>query len=181
MTDEGQRFKNLNEFQLDQWEWTQRNFQAAPGWVEALAPLAGAYEEFGELVNARLADDITEQQDAVADMAIYLTDVCNRIDLPLLDLRFSQRKPYPPGNFCLMMIKSLGSLSHSVLKNGQRIRMNEDHAARATLHMSACFDHLEFYCVENWQMSLFDDIVYPVWEKVRQRDWTKERAEHAKD
>lgn len=168
-------FGTLNDFQLDQWTWAQRNFQAAPGWVEALAPLAGAYEEFGELVTAERADDVLEQQDAVADMAIYLTDVCNRIELPLLDLRFSQRKPYPPGNFCIMMIKSLGSLSHSILKQGQGIRTNENHVMNATRHMSACFDHLEFYCVENWQMSLFPEVVYPVWNNVRQRDWTKER------
>ena len=173
------RFKNLNEFQADQWEWTQRNFGAVPGWVEALAPLAGAYEEFGELVTARGLEDVNEQQDAVADMAIYLTDVCNRIELPLLDLRFSQKKPFPPGNFCIMMIKSLGQLSHSILKQGQKIRMNEDHVLRATRHRSSCFDHLEFYCVENWQMNLFDDVTYPVWEEVRKRDWTKERADHA--
>lgn len=174
------RFKNLNDFQQDQWEWTQRNFGAKPGWVEALAPLAGAQEEFGELVTARLADDVTEQQDAVADMAIYLTDVCNRIELPLLDLRFSQQKPYPPGNFCVMMIKSMGKLAHHILKQGQSIRMDENHSLNAKIRMSECFDHLEFYCIENWQMTLFDDIVYPVWEKVRQRDWTKEREKHAK-
>lgn len=174
-----QRFKNLNDFQTDQWEWTQRNFDAQVGWVAALAPLAGAYEEFGELVEARGLDDQSGQHDAVADMAIYLTDVCNRIELPLLDLRFSQRMPYPPGNFCLMMIKSLGALSHSILKQGQGIRMNENHVLNATRHMSACMDHLEFYCVENWQMTLFDDVVYPVWEEVRKRDWTKEREKHA--
>jgi len=174
------RFKNLNDFQQDQWEWTQRNFGAKPGWVEALAPLAGAQEEFGELVTARGLDDVTEQQDAVADMAVYLTDVCNRIELSLHDLRFSQKKPYPPGNFCIMMIKSFGKLSHHILKQGQSIRMEENHPDKACRYMSECFDHLEFYCVENWRMSLFEDIVYPVWEKVRQRDWTKERAEHAK-
>ena len=178
MTATAPRFKNLNDFQADQWSWTQRNFNAQVGWVEALAPLAGAFEEFGELVTAKGQEDVLEQQDAVADMAIYLTDVCNRIELPLLDLRFSQKKPYPPGNFCIMMIKSLGSLSHSILKQGQKIRMEENHAMNATRHMSACFDHLEFYCVENWRMSLFDDVVYPVWEKVRERDWTTERAEH---
>jgi len=172
------RFKNLNEYQADQWEWTQRNFGAVPGWVQALAPLSGAAEEFGELVTARGKEDVTEQQDAVADMAIYLTDVCNRIELPLLDLRFSQKKPYPPGNFCIMMIKSFGKLNHHILKQGQSIRMEENHPLNAKIRMSECFDHLEFYCVENWQMSLFDDVVYPVWEKVRQRDWTKERAEH---
>lgn len=171
-------FKTLSDFQADQWAWTQRNFDAVPGWVEALAPLAGAYEEFGELVEARSFANDEDQMDAVADMAIYLTDVCNRIELPLVDLRFSQRQPYPPGNFCIMMIKSLGKLSHHILKQGQGIRRTEDHVLNTTLHMSAVMDHLEFYCVENWQMSLFSDVVYPVWEKVRERDWVKERDEH---
>lgn len=171
--------RDLLNYQKDQWLWTVYNFQAEPGWVEALAPLAGATEEFGELIEARLADDVLEQQDAVGDMAVYLTDVCNRIGLRMLDLRFSQRKPYPPRNFVMAMAMSLGKLNHAILKQSQNIRMNEDHMLSTTRHMSACFDHLEFYCVENWQMSLFDDIVYPTWEKVRQRDWTKERAAHS--
>jgi hypothetical protein len=172
---EENRFLTLEDFQKDQWEWTQRNFNAVPGWLEALAPIVGAYEEFGELVSARMNENVKEQQDAVADITIYLTDVCNRIGLPLMQLRFSQKMPYPPGNFCMMMIKSLGALSHSVLKQGQNIRMKENHPEQARLHMSACMDHLEFYCVENWHMTLFNDIVFPVWEKVRQRDWNKLR------
>ena len=138
-------------------------------------PALGVGEELGELIFAEDKDDIALGIDAMADIGIYLTDVCNRLGIKMQTLRFNSRKPHDPGRFYLAFSYQLGKLNHAVLKSAQKIRMDEDHAKTAYLAIQGMFDCLQMHAAEKYKRDLLTEIIYPEWEKVRERDWTKER------
>lgn len=79
LTDELQRL--LKSLQIDANSWARQNFPDNEQWM----PLVGAMEELGELAHAFLKTkqgirgytSVAEQEDAIGDIVIYLTDFCN--------------------------------------------------------------------------------------------------------
>ena len=80
---------NLNKFQREQMEWTNKNFPNQ----KPYQPLLGIMEEVGELSHAHLKaeQDIRGTQeehyyakvDAVADILVFLAGYCNQVGIDL--------------------------------------------------------------------------------------------------
>lgn len=75
----------LKVLQTDAQIWARYNFPNSQQWM----PLVGAVEELGELAHAFLKlkqgirgiTSISEQEDAIGDIVIYLIDFCNLNDI----------------------------------------------------------------------------------------------------
>ena len=82
---------NLQKFQQEQKEWSERNF---PTQNTSYRPLLGVMEEVGELSHAHLKaeqgirvneDHQAAKFDAIGDIVIYLSDYCNKNGFDLQD------------------------------------------------------------------------------------------------
>ena len=167
----------VTEIQEQHWEWAQRNFDAEKGWEQALHPLAGVTEEIGELSFAEERSDTLAMKDAIGDVMIYLLDVCNRTGIKIDNCPKSTPAVVNAaigGKFFQRVWKPVGALNHAVLKTVQKIRGEEEHEQAARDAVGSIVDHLDWYSRRlGWDLWL--EIVFPVWEKVSQRNWKPER------
>lgn len=173
----------LDTFQQEHWEWVVHNFDATRGWDQALAPFAGVVEEFSEFHREDSREDgyrSEHLQDAAADAAIYLTDLCSRLGISLayvyspgttqaIRLQMTAASPYG------FVVSRLGKLAHAILKSSQNIRMEEDHLTHAKEAIQDLFFWLNYHTPMNQSHTLFHNVVFPVWEKVKLRNWKPER------
>lgn len=164
----------IDNFQKEQWEWSQRNFDAVVGWREALEPLSGVAEELGEFMEAAYWD-YPRKRDAAADATVYLTDVCNRLEFKLEDLWPDERDDPKPLMVAEGLLVHLGRLNHAVLKMAQNIRQEKNHEADAKAAITGILSLLISATPTCLSQSFFPGIVSPVWEKVRHRNWKPER------
>ena len=156
-----------NEFRDAVGAWSRRNF----GDQDALNPLLGTFEELGELI-----DVPGRSYDAVADFMIFLADFCARSGLDLqrvvLGNPATDRVLQKPTSD--IALSAVGKICHSVLKLRQGIRTNESHED----NLYKALTKLVFWLRSKLPDSSLDGLcntVVPVWQKVAQRDWNKDK------
>lgn len=90
---------------------------------------------------------------------------------PWQEHNFPGRQPWEP---LLGLVEEVGELSHSYLKRHQRIRIEEDHDARIKDAVADILVYLCDFC--NAEKIDLQKTLRETWEKVRQRDWQKNRT-----
>lgn len=159
--------------------WTEKNF---PG-QQAHHPVLGLIEEIGELVQADALYNADDTRDALGDIMVYAANVCNyALDADLREIMANAQKEV--NLLCRIMtpeyhserrtLKLIGLLSHSVLKMQQNIRgSKETHQHRGAEILTEIMEGVLIFCVQrNWSLLA---ITENIWEKVKQRDWSKDR------
>lgn len=86
------------------------------------------------------------------------------------DRNFPDQKPHQS---LLGLIEEVGELSHAHLKTEQGIRVNEDHLAAKADAVGDIVIYLAGYCNHNG-LNL-EECVAETWEKVKMRDWNKNK------
>lgn len=148
-------FKQLQE---EQKPWVLHNFGDRPSWM----PLVGIYEEYGEYLEAKTAD---ERKDAIADVVIFISDYVSARGWSLENLWNDSLEI--TGWKSVTVI--LGRLAHAHLKQEQNIRLNENHEQKAKDAVKELLAAMrELALVHNIQLL---DLVEQTWAKVKQRDW----------
>ena len=163
----------FNEFQDEVYTWSLKNF----GEQTPLKPLLGVFEEIGEYYES---ESTVDRYDAVADAMIYIADFTARwgMELGLVVKRIGTFGPLSSSHSreeCCII--DVGKLCHSVLKMGQGIRVDENHSDAMHDSLARIID----WC--RWSggggpIGLFlADVVLPVWEEVKKRDWSKNKVD----
>lgn len=162
--------------------WQEHNFGARPPWY----PLAGMFEEVGELSEAYLQDVspsnevmfdkyLEDLRDAVGDITVYLLDFCNAMNIDLAvgwkDHEGVMIEPSSGWVSLLRITKNVGKVSHAHLKMNQGIRVTEDHAGNHKKYCVMVLESLQEFCI-NTGLD-FDKIVNETWDSVKFRDWKK--------
>lgn len=163
---------DLSQIQLEQTEWSLKNFGIQP----PHRPLLGIIEELGELEEAWLDDNKEEVADAIGDVAVYMLDYCGKRKWSFKELwderaqaGYQAEVDISTGD--INVVPFIKRLSHSQLKGEQGIRggqVKHDAILRATLSsvlwmLNECAD---IYLDKN-----LPDILAEVWAKVSKRDW----------
>lgn len=170
--------------------WAQKNFPGAP----AHHPVLGLIEELGELAHAHLKtaqgirgsaeEHALAAKDAIADSVIYFMDVCARYGLVAEEVLRSKTPeefqatfsiPPPRRQEIFYASKHLAAmadvLERSELEGRQVLTLRSSAKISALSYMSG----LAAYCTQRgWSLQ---NIVDETWLKVRQRDWTKNKAD----
>lgn len=158
----------LQQLQDENRIWADKNFPTRQPYY----PLLGLMEEIGELLAAlETAEESTDEiNDAVADIAVYLSDYANQNGLMLDEFTLEAPADYEdtPAKIAIMG----GKLCHYHLKGIQGIRHTpEEIVARK----KECIQKI-IWCLVGWcneSPDQFLDIVAAEWAKVKQRDWVK--------
>ena len=153
-----QTFETIQKEMVD---WQNYNFPGREPWM----PLMGLGEELAELAEAGKEDDVL---DAIGDCMIYMVDYCNGMEYSI-SIIVGDSKHYSIATM-LGAFKCYGKLLHAHLKKTQKIRMHEEHDLHAMEELSKIVSYLDWCCSHN-----LERITWKVWEKVRQRDWQKNR------
>lgn len=89
---------------------------------------------------------------------------------PWQERNFPDRQPWEP---LLGVVEEVGEAAHSFLKRHQRIRLNEDHAAKLR---DALGDALVYLCdFANGEGVDLEEVLAEVWAEVGSRDWVAHR------
>ncbi len=161
----------LKQLQTESAVWVAHNFGNRPAWQ----PILGLSEEYGELFAAQTMADV---QDAVADIAIFLTDLCNCLGLDMAYFNIDNETfsySTTVGDLERMLGKYIGKISHHYLKREQRIRGSAaHHDNEIAINIQKLFSALKVYS----KLNGFDFMqnLDKVWSQVSKRDWTKTRA-----
>jgi len=161
----------FKQLQAEHKIWVTRNFGNQP----AHLPTLGLCEEYGELLAAQ---SIAEIQDAVADIVIFLTDLCSTVGLDMSYLRIDDETfSYSTTVNALErnMGIFIGKIAHHYLKREQGIRGSAaHHDNQIAVNVQKLLATLKVYS----KLSGFDFMqnITKVWAQVSKRDWTKERA-----
>lgn len=176
--------KGINQIQREMIGWQNRNFPGRPTWQ----PLVGLVEEVGELGLAIKQRDEKEIVDAIGDIMIYMTDLCNGMGVDLdqewgdaTSFRFIWRnEDQIQGVQSLVryhqeIVIHTGRLCHAFLKDSQGIRMHENHRKAARVAMTRIMHYLDDMTMDLEEKSSVEGITDHVWDKVSKRDWQKNR------
>lgn len=170
---------NPKTLQTEQREWSLKNFGPHP----ALHPLSGMTEEIGELDDAIEAWNVPEIKDALSDAVIFCADYCTCKGWDMEALL-----PAPSGSAIAAApsrdidrsihraFRCVARAHHHELKTIQRIRGDRREHDRCSAesirtalhHLESIAQHLGFTLME---------LAEPVWNKVKQRDFTKNRLD----
>lgn len=145
-------------------EWVAKNF---PG-PDMPNTMLGVIEEMGELVHHHLKEDQNirgddkyhqdEAQDAIGDLVVYLLGVMNFIGyVPNYGLHPKLEPQVDASNLLLTLASEVGDLAR---------RPSQYDVNRVLISM------MRYCSARGWD---FDQIVLETWDKVKQRDWTKDR------
>lgn len=154
--------------------WARHNFGDQDAWQ----PMLGLIEEVGEFVATRenpppgFESSPTDMEDALADQAIYVLNLCEICGIKFgPDIVIFQTPDF------LTDAQLLGALAagcHAVLKEAQGIRGYDKTKRRDELIMAlslwyrwASAQHLRY------KLKPMLDCTTYVWEQVRRRDWTR--------
>lgn len=170
--------------------WSLRNFGYNPspylplgrkvvGANAGLGPVAsvlGVSEELGEFYGA---DNPADQRDALADITIYLCDLCHRQTISLnraiaTGLWPADMKTLTAYDASQAVVVSVGQLSHTTLKRHQGIRgMDDDHKFGTAIAAAAAAVYLsvERCCWEGHEVNLLDLAEETFAKIVGNRDW----------
>jgi NTP pyrophosphatase (non-canonical NTP hydrolase) len=166
--------------QAENQAWTLKNFGQQP----PHQPMLGIFEELGELNFADQRHDDAGVKDGIADVMVFAASLCWNLGFRLENIcdvartraesthrlyRHAEQEP-------AVTLRAVGSMSHSLLKLEQNIRgSRENHLSGIQNELTLIVEGLYLYCLKrNWEMLA---VVQPVWEKVRERDWTKDRLQ----
>jgi NTP pyrophosphatase (non-canonical NTP hydrolase) len=160
---------DFKKIQMEQLEWSSRNFGPTP----AHRPLLGMIEELCELeaaLNAANADGKEDEVlDAVGDVGIYMLDYCNKRGWDLQSLW--ERAPTKLGRM-YDAISLISKLAHHQLKGEQNIRGGTAaHDAKLCETLAQILETLSAHAQECG--TTFPAVLEKVWAKVSKRDWTK--------
>lgn len=159
--------------QTEMVSWQEHNFPGRPGWI----PLMGMVEEIGELVEASLVHDEKEVLDAIGDVCIYLADYCNERQFNMSELWIELHKTITSyhwkSSWQVGLQIEIGKLAHAHIKEFQQIRMHENHPEQAKKAITAILFYLDR--VAQLYQTVVETVALDTWQKVRQRDWQKNR------
>lgn len=155
--------------------WVAHNFGNRPSWQ----PLMGMVEEVAEML---IAEDEHEVLDGIADFVIFAADYCNAMGWDLHTLfneRFEPRESVLRLSRTETVVYCVGKMQHHYLKDAQNIRGDSAHHHERGRHflrgalwaIFELFKGMTFDADESAEPFLKH--VDSVWQKVRQRDWTK--------
>lgn len=173
--------QSLGELQMEIGKWSRHNFgtnqsQLLPGSpaLHQTCPLMGMSEELGELFDAQNRE---EEEDAVADICIYLLDYCTRCCMklePLVREAHSYSKDERVG-----LVSCIGKLHRIELKAHQGIRGYSDHnkvKEDRKVVIVQLYHYLQGFAHKEFESSVFD-LAAGVWTKiVSKRDWVNKPA-----
>lgn len=174
------------KFQTEHQAWCKHNFGERPAWQ----PVLGISEEIGELAEAATE---AMREDAIADVAIFSADVISILGIQLKEIdtlafrhvcrdEFIRRRERKPGSgeefsesyYIDKLIVANGKIAHHILKMEQGIRgTREEHIAGIRAAFIDLFRAL-YHLSDLVSGKLLEEIVDPVWQKVRLRDWKKD-------
>ena len=178
-------------FQKQITEWAAKNFGRFRGWHQ---PFVGIVEEMGELFESLEKKNYDESEDAIADMMIYIGDLCGIRNWKLNELisdyhlvslgrDLLSKRNHTETTFHFTTFSLLGSwvgkLGHALLKQEQGIRgsfdEHEEDAQRAISHITST---LHLICRKHqWNR---DEITFKTWDEiVSKRDWKKNSQDGA--
>lgn len=152
------------QLQTESRAWVSYNFPQR----ETHHPILGLFEEFGEFAEAA---DVSEESDALADVAIFAADVSNAYHFDLAEIVETAEtmldKP-------LKLLGVIGRIAHHILKGEQGIRGSTE------VHMANLHTELVHVFVLLFRLSKARGLVLPrlvetTWRNVVQkRDWKKD-------
>jgi NTP pyrophosphatase (non-canonical NTP hydrolase) len=152
----------------------------------AVCPDCGHYNTMGEysipcLVNKRLCTIFCEAcgwTGVVGDIKRWVGEEVgdNLIHIYQLEVQEWARKHFNPDskNCLLGLVEEVGELAHSVLKLDQKIRTDEDHKAKIIDAVGDIFVYLMDFC--NCRGIRADKAIDSTWNKVKKRDWSKDKT-----
>lgn len=151
--------------------WSQRNFGEQKSHVTgatlgSICPLLGLMEEFGELETAEASDNSEERKDSVADILIFLCDFLFRTTEENGIRIHIDAEALPSG---------CGPLCHAVLKRHQGIRGFDDPVKYAT-EVGKAVSGILARLAQTYSPEACIANLRCTWDKVKQRDWTKNKA-----
>ncbi len=162
---------NWDQFQCEVYEWSVDNF----GDQSYINPLLGIIEEIGEYWETYENGDVEDRKDAIADCLVFMADFTARKEIKM-SLVIQCADEWNSQSFASASVQSIilvGRLCHYVLKDNQGIRsdgVTQD-------HLITCLGDVVHYCKSRSSLVLYDElleqIVLPVWNKVKKRDWKK--------
>jgi NTP pyrophosphatase (non-canonical NTP hydrolase) len=161
---------DLSRYQKEQKEWSEYNFPNR----NPRDPMEGLIEELGELSHSRLKarqgirgtpeEHSEAEQDAIADMMIYLLDFANQSKHQIhpSDFDSGSLTTRSADNYFLQLASRVGDLAYSFrwgLKD--KVRQGIDKVA---------FDICRYAELRKWDAI---DLLDAVWSDVKQRDWRR--------
>jgi NTP pyrophosphatase (non-canonical NTP hydrolase) len=167
----------LLRLQTEVGTWVEHNFGETLLPIEdfhyTYQPLLGIVEEAGEFDKALFKEvvDRAEVEDAIGDTLIYIADYCNCMDIKLCDLSvnvYSTRE----------LFHVVSDLCHEHLKYEQGIRgENSIHLDKIKNLITELILNLEEFYEYTYKESSeeFLKMVMKVWEKVKCRDWKRDK------
>jgi NTP pyrophosphatase (non-canonical NTP hydrolase) len=162
----------FQELQAEQAPWAARNFGDVPAWQ----PLLGMIEEVGELFEVCTRVDEEDERyevdakDAIADLIIFSVDFANRMDLVLPSPRSEEWSPKQWVDTA-EFVTAVAKIAHHYLKMSQGIRGTPvEHFAKIQRGLVYLYDVAERFVEKEFDAHLIE-IVAPVWERVKQRDF----------
>jgi len=165
----------FDRLQAEQAEWSLKNFGAHEPW----RPLMGICEELGELAEALYNEDDANTLDSIADTVVFAADLCTCMGWSLSGIVGLMAPPSPSPddrNVGGHLLHRIGKVQHHYLKHVQAIRINEDHLEGMMLNLAGIFSCLAELSMQRYDKTLLE-VTCPVWFIVRQRDWTKNKAD----
>jgi hypothetical protein len=183
------------KFQSENKIWVERNFHTQC-FAVAHEPLLGMIEEIGELYTTDKDDALTltafvsaEDRfiDACGDIMVFMCDYCSCVGFVLYDLVNKAKTTTPFAKLIvadeyleeqhILLIKTLGKLSHAHLKLTQNIRVNENHIINIEESLIMLIKYIiwSLSCLDTKEITL-EECISRVWEQVKQRDWVKNKV-----
>lgn len=166
-------YSDLRCLQIDLIRWEVHNFGTQAQWTSAL----GMFEELGELLEAIGEADDEEINDAFGDFMTFTVNLATKIGLDfecIMDHAHSQVGRLSGLDTLTAIWKSVGALSHVLLKEEQKVRGYDDRnvkrrdAAIVLGRMVSAVNELAFAADISAEAVLFH-----VAHGVMQRDWVK--------
>lgn len=167
-------WKNLED---DVGVWGRENFGEQP----ATNPFLGTAEEFGELVEYLLTEDVqagsTEELDAIGDVLVFFADYCSRHGISYQDAA-NQRAAVELEtscdsieSLCVEITMSRGNQAYSLLKQLQGIRLERDGVGKEADEKALAHTLCAIESFATARGYTLDDAVEEAWGEVKEREW----------
>lgn len=157
----------FDELQQEQAAWVAKSFPAPH---LPITSVLGIVEEYGELTEA---SNTEKRLDAIADIVIFMADVCTGYGIKLNDLfaRANVETWAPLGDEG--RLTTLGKLSHHALKHHQQIRgAAEFHVWQIELQLVEIIRDVSWFAASR-NVNLLS-LVFDTWATVSTRVWRPE-------